>query len=185
MTSLACELEALTLEPKRALCHNVIASHGEGKSGASTEDAPCLGACGCGVLGAAGELRKPRASDAPQPPPETPVREAVSKISNPGTSLVEGWARVKGRGEGETLRAPIPLASDQAGSRLLQSCGIGGFLRPHTHPCLPWEGAEIPRLLPLLPVPRPGCAPGLDGVKVSASISTIFPRGHVNKCARF
>lgn len=85
---------------------------------------------------------------------------------------------------GETLIAPIPLPAARLELGHSQASGWGLSFRPKPAVVCPGEGTEIPRLLPLLPAPRPGCAPGLDGVKVSASISTIFPRGHVNKYAR-
>lgn len=106
-------------------------------------------------------------------PLKFPVLEPVWWKARPGSEVIGG----------ETLSVLNPLMAGRLGLGQSPAARWGFFfISKTTYVCL-WEGAQIPCLLPLLPAPRPSCSLGLDGVKVSASISTIFPRGHVNKYA--
>lgn len=115
----------------------------------------------------AGELREPWAScstatsgDASERQPlKFPIRGPVRWKAGPGSEVVGG----------ESLSAPIPLPAARLGLGWSRAARWGlSFRSMPTHVCS-GEWAQIPRFLPLLQAPRPGCAPGLDGVKVSAS----------------
>lgn len=107
------------------------------------EDArPCTGR-GWGAWGT---------SDAPQLAPQRRVRNAASKISSPRASLVEGWAKVRGRG-GRDAHRPHPTASGQAGARSFPGLGMGAFLPPQTRRGLPRGRDRDPT--PPAPPPSP------------------------------
>lgn len=184
VTGLVWQLESPTLGPDPALCHNYLPRPGSGESSRSAEAEPGPGACRCEVSGSTGELREgtlglrcslATSGDASERQPlKFPIRGLVRWKAGPGSEVV-----------GVRLSAPLillPVAGLGLGWTRAARWGLSLRSRP-TQVCS-GEGARIPRFPPLLLAPRPGCAPGLDGVKVSASISTIFPWGHVNKYAR-